>query len=347
METYCDDYRQFCRLHYIEKRQIPTLDKLISYFSKSVPYSVNVLEPLRSAGFTWKQLPGTKKAVIVEKPEQFYQRIQYLQNMKEWRQNNLPILYVEFIKYTDITNLNSKQNVVVAVSTLTGLVHITFMQKHFEFSMDWLMKWTANFIHKVKNPHVVVLGVSTPVTAENKVDHKEEDAELKMSSPKMDMVQWLEYNHIPHSPNDHRAELYRLVQKFRSICNPMQHIMEKIKSYGHYVVKQPRGIMDLTTVYANLKSKYWNHHTIQGNIYNSTFKNIFEGITLEDWITMDARIRKREEIMYQNDMEMEAVMDKLMELGKYGRISGREIDSLDDFTPLLGRNKYPQIVMID
>lgn len=338
-----EDYRQFCRLHYIEKRDIPTLPKLLNYFGKSVPYTDNILHPLIRAGFTWKELPGAKKALLIEKPEQFQERIQYLQNMKEWRKNHLPILYVEFIPWEDMLFIAKKQCVAFAVSTLTGLVHITFLEPNFRFNKHWLKHWTMSFLKIIINPHVIVL-------AENKIEYKEVDTELKMTSPKMEMVQWLEYNDIPHNPYDHRAELYRLVQKSRCNCKPKQSPTEKLMSFGHHVVEHPRGIMDLTMVYANIKSKLMSECDIHSNMRKNNafgFLNSLKEFTLEEWRNIDLMIREREEKIYQEDMEMEAVVDKLMELGKYGRISETETECLDNFTPFLGRNNYMNIIMID
>lgn len=339
----CDDYRRFCRLHYIEKRLIPTLARLIHYFGKSVPYSDTILYPLRIAGFVWKQLPGSKKAILVEKSKQFQKRIQYLQNMKEWRKSNLPILYVEFINLTDIARLKN-QSVAVAVSTLTGLVDATFLQPKFQFSKLWLMEWTVRLVENLKNPHIIVLCLP-----EYNTEYKKEDIELNMSSPKKDMVEWLEFNDIPHTRNDHRAELYKLVQKLRNNCKPKPSIMEKLKSFGHHVVEQPRGIIDLTMIYATVKSKLVNVEDICGKKIEtkSAIKNFLHEFTLKEWRNIDAKIRECEEKTYQHDMEMETVIDKLMELGKYGYIPEKEINSLDDFTPLLGRNKYMDMVIVD
>lgn len=337
-----DDYRRFCRLYYIIQRRIPTLALLIHYCGKSV--TDNYMHPIISAGFTWKQLPGTKKAIIVEKTEQFHHRIQYLQNMKEWRKNNIPILYVEFMCLTDILSM-TKEYVAVAVSTLTGLVHTTFLHSNFKFCMHWLKTWTASFIKDVSHPHVIVFGIH----AEHKIEYKQEYTKLTMSSPKKEMVEWLENNDIPHNPNDHRAELYRLVQKFRNKCKPKHNITEKINTFGHHVVEQPRGISGLTMIYAKVKSNFMSEKDIYTSkkIYSYEVKNFLKEITLEEWRNIDAEIKRREERIYQDDMEMETVLDKLMELGKGGCVSGMEIDVLDDFTPLLGRNKYSDIIMID
>ncbi|KAJ8947626.1 hypothetical protein NQ318_002638 [Aromia moschata] len=88
--------RTIINFHVTEK-QVPTLPRIYNKFRESIDYQGcqdTLRKEVKLLGFRWKKFETNRK-LLIEKPDIRHQRISFLRQMKQYRQEGRPIIYMD------------------------------------------------------------------------------------------------------------------------------------------------------------------------------------------------------------------------------------------------------------
>lgn len=317
-----EDVRRIIFDLYVNELQIPNKHSIIQALLK-LPrykdYSVSNLETdLYYIGFIWKRLPNSKKYIVVEKSEQFMERMKYLQRMLQYRSDNRVLIHVErtIIKY------QAPLEITMAACPQTGLIDISL-----PFQTLSMENWLQTIIHGIPSNSVFVMQL--PSNTEEKMNWIP-----NIHNGKDEMIKWLEAHGIPHDPKQHSAELYALVQKYKCHYPSTYKFVASLEAVGHEVIIRPpvlNGYFDLSFLSDKLSSSSSIH--AKPLITKTTFQEMiyekFSGYSLLKWLMDDRKMADREMQMFDEDQKLELVLDNLLDKINDGCISEADLDACD------------------
>ncbi|XP_053619291.1 uncharacterized protein LOC128680266 [Plodia interpunctella] len=306
-----------CQIHailykyYVIKRKVPDLKTITKELAKS---DINdFYKVLHDRGFIWRH------DILIEDPVVQAKRIKYLLDMKRFREENRIFIFAEE-KELPHDNETLKMfekgkhyletgygSVKIAVSPQLGVISLS-VNNQGETTSDWLIKEVAQHM---KPSFVLVIDESMI---------KEEPIEVPPTSEarKAEMIQWLERKNIPFNNTMHRADLYELIELYKDKWDDKKYVtVELLKSKGVEIVKRPKkGWPDL-----NYFEPFWLmevlwHSVPTGNSVCNTIGNRIEMAvnvcSLTTWEFYAKTLSTKESELFQQDMELEEVIDKLL-----------------------------------
>lgn len=188
----------------------------------------------------------------------------------------------------------SATNCTAAVSSKLGLLY-----DDYEDTKD-RKEWLRDILHKLTKPCVFVY----PQSAENK---------FTPFSPKQNLMAFLAEREIPFDPKSHRLELYELAKRFSK--NEDDEITAMVTAFGHESIVRPLfrngEPLDIFNPFHGRKFKF-----------SQTYGKL-------DWASYEKALIAKEKQMYNEDLMVETVIDKIMTYGKY---EGKAPDYLTDYS---------------
>ncbi|XP_013200105.2 uncharacterized protein LOC106142770 [Amyelois transitella] len=289
---------------------------------------------LRSKGFVWRKISGNK-CILIEDPWVQARRIKYLVDMKKFRDQGRTFAYVEEkVIPADAATLSQFQlgyhyldwknqsTVRIAISPQSGL--LDFSVNNVSSNSDWLIKDICNHL---RPSDVLVL-------EENLLKEEPLGKPPKPEATKADMIKWLEENNIPCTSTMHRAELYELIQMYSDRFNEKYLTEEIIKSKGIDIAKRPKGWAML-----NYFEPIWNISALWQDVGD---EGVTEKVTKRietavkhnrcGWTKFGDQLAQKEREVFEKDMELEEVVDKLLTMAKFEDMSDFDLPvvSVDD-----------------
>uniref|UniRef100_A0A2A4J8A3 Uncharacterized protein n=1 Tax=Heliothis virescens TaxID=7102 RepID=A0A2A4J8A3_HELVI len=298
---------------YVNKLQVPTkrsmLDVIKSSNLKLYKEGYDSLdEDLVNLGFVWRRLPGQKRYILVEKPEQFYYRMKYLQQMNEYRAANRVIVHLE----RTLSYFFDTDRILVA-SPQVGMIDIYLPPKGLRME-----HWLLNKLHLIPPKSVIVIETSNKAAME--IERTNHCKLPNAHSHKDEMIQWLQANDIPCDSTSHRVELYSLIEKYKAHCKPKYRFCEFLKTAGHDVVLRPPELAEMKYFSDALNDLYVK------NYFQSAQSTLVDhmNLTQEYWLDADRKMAAIEDKIYNEDQKLELLLERLMESVRSGTV-----DSID------------------
>ena len=96
-EFDCSIIRRTIQDFYVKEKKIPSLNKLLPVLKEKIDFKWNkeiLRQILHKIGFKWKKCQKKRK-VLLEREDIILKRIQYLRNMKKYRSEGRPIIYLD------------------------------------------------------------------------------------------------------------------------------------------------------------------------------------------------------------------------------------------------------------
>ncbi|KAM3955469.1 uncharacterized protein ACR2FA_010626 [Aphomia sociella] len=271
-------------------------------------------------GFTWYDIPNSNKRIFIEDPEQQAARIKYLLKMEDIRNKNKDIVYVEQDTYeiwNDAEENTQEKHVLCAASPNIGLIACTFVPNlKFDVS-EWIER---NVVPYLNDSSALVIGFK----------NLEDDADYltvpKPSDSTAKMISWLQRNRISHMPSMHRAELYALIEKYNTtVLDEKKYKYEEIlKATGVEVLRKPNWdtLYYFRHVWSDYKSNLKKHYSLN---FETNFHDFIKNYDLSVWQQFDRILENIEKKLYDNDMQLEEVVDRLLMFGKYNNINDSQM----------------------
>ncbi|XP_022835450.1 uncharacterized protein LOC111362907 [Spodoptera litura] len=320
-----EDVRQIIFDLYVNQLQIPNKNSIFQSLVKLERYKDYFVSNLETdmyyIGFIWRRLPNSKKYIVVEKSAQFMRRMKYLQRMNEYRSNNRVLVHVEKSSIK-LNNLPASFEIMLAVCPQLGLIDLTLVTQTME-------NWLKTIIHGIPSNSVFV--IQLPPATEETID-----CNPKINSPKKDLIKWLESYGIPHDPNQHSAELYALITKYKCFYPCGYKFIAFLEAAGHEVVVRPSELndryFDLSSVsldnFFSSSSKKVSQSVKKSSV-QTTIQRKFSEYSLLKWLKEDRKLADREMQIYEEDQKLELVLDNLMDKINDGCMSEADFDECD------------------
>lgn len=340
--TALDDFdlcvvrRVIHEFHSTEK-ELPTLKGILRVLKEKINYkgSVSSIRTIiRDLGFRWKKTQNNRK-LLMEKSDIRNVRVQYLRKIKEYREEARPIVYMDETyfhgsscsekSWTDSDTSGLKKPVskgqrviVVHAGGEMGFVpNALLMFKsglkkgdyHDDMNKNNYERWLKEKLIPNLQPNSVVVVDNAPYHCE-KLNPAPTSA-----SAKGEMLKWLGERGIFHSPNLLKPELYSLILQHKP-----RYVTYKIDSIlaaaGHSILRLPPYHPDLNPIemiWATVKS-----HIKRKNV-KFTVESVktlavqkFSEITVDDWKSRCAHVKKTEEEYMVSEGMMDEVSERLV-----------------------------------
>ncbi|XP_059051462.1 uncharacterized protein LOC131846226 [Achroia grisella] len=309
--------RQLMVDYYI-KQQIPIQ-------KNHIPLHINTSDSLKKSGFKWHDIPGTNKCIFIENPEQQAKRMRYLINMKKFREENRPIVYIahEVIQDTVPSSTTTAQDhILIAASPQIGLIDCSMVTSSRLNIIEWFQIMVQPHLTE---SHVVVIGS----------EYQETDADLDVPKPEdttAKMISWLDNNKINYKQTMHRSELYALIERYNTaVFNESLHKEDAIlKAHGLDVLRRPNWeVLD-----------YFQHiwidimkENMDKSKCDTTLKTYIRSYNMETWQKFEEIIAKNEQSIYDEDRLLEDIIDKLLTKAKYDTLESNDFSAKSDVKP--------------
>ncbi|XP_041984240.1 uncharacterized protein LOC121736853 [Aricia agestis] len=288
------------------KLEYPNMSTLNSRISSSEERG-----KLEMTNYTQQIIEGTSKVILVEKPEKFFERFGYLEDIKQLRQTH-NVVYV--CNYD--TDFERDLTVYAAILPKAGLLSTSKYSLSSPNTFKKLESWILyDIVPKLLAPSVIVL--------DDTIESKDHITLPTINSKHSEMIEWLKAKNIPHDPDMHRPELYELIKRSkRGEPENIYTIDTKLNAKGHKVLRQPKGVRclkyDINKFRTDMRTCNSRHDVTTH---------------LETWQNLEESLIQLEEKLYKEDLELENIIDQLLTLGKYSPESSHLFDDKFDDVP--------------
>lgn len=201
------------------------------------------------------------------------------------------------------------EHVFIAASPEIGVVNVSFAP-----IMEGTVKiddWLENYVYPHLDTSSVLVYPENPDEYIRSIPRPEDT--------KKEMIDWLERHNISYRDDMLRADLYKLIKiygKAEKICRRDEILQAK----GIEVLRVPAGWSKL-----NFFQPVWLipafqrafDTTRQEYLAKELFVNFLESINSDQWASYVARLKTTESSIFQKDMELEEVIDKIVTMSKF------------------------------
>lgn len=268
-----DDFTKACirrKIHdvYVQKKEFPTVSTLMLALEEAdilqcgKTYLKGLLKEL---GFRWEKCASHRK-ILIERPEIVNWRIQYLKQIKKYRSEGTPVIYIDetYINAHHVTGkcwhspeeigvtapVGKGERLIIAHGggeegfVNNGLLIFKSKQKSGDYhhSMNFcnFYKWLEKmFLPNIEKPSVIVMDNA-------KYHCVEQDKKPTNSNVKNEIQGWLKKQNIAYEENMTKAELLMLINNAHK--EPVYKIDQLIFSFGHDVIRLPPYHPDLNPI---------------------------------------------------------------------------------------------------
>ncbi|KAJ0171143.1 hypothetical protein K1T71_013342 [Dendrolimus kikuchii] len=248
-------------------------------------------------GFVMECYPNTNKQFIIENPKNVMDRIFYLEKIIQYRASSRFIVYIE-------TKIENTFIIVSPVSEIEQRFVKVFNQKDIE---DAIMTCLIPFLQ----PNSVVVFDKDLRTSATKLPNE--------YASKKDMEKWLNSIGIPYNIGSLKAELYKLVMKYKNFAKEISYLEEVLTGCGHTVLWEPRS----TNVYSfsgllNLWYEKLKQHGYNDTALTEQFLDTVKNMPLDVWQTYNKLIAKQEIQCLSEDLVVAEVIDHIILAARNG-----------------------------
>lgn len=301
---------------YLNNLAIPTRSTLRNAISilGYTPYTSTQLKTdLFKLGYIWKRLQKSNKYIIVEDAEQVSSRMKFFNKMKEFRDQNRCIVYIEIVNFSPTTT-----EMIVVVSPQRGL-----LDSYFDIGIQSIEFWLLNKLNTAPENAVFVIEQAC-------LDEKECLCELPtIHSQKKDMKKWLDLYGVPYDTNAHKSDLFALIEKYKVTCPPLYRSCEILKARGHDCLLRPPELTE--TKYSEFLEKdiQFTAHVLGVAVSKPYVADYINSVN-PDWLGQDRVLAEKETCMYEEDKKLELILDKLIESAKNEDLTESDFDECED-----------------
>ncbi|XP_049869122.1 uncharacterized protein LOC126368921 [Pectinophora gossypiella] len=341
-----------CIHNFLIENELPTLAKLRAKFRSDINFQgseKSLRRIIKELGFKWKTTENNKK-VLIEKSAIRLLRINYLQKLRQYRQQNRPIIYTDesyvhatHISETDGTTKGLKKPVsktqravIVHAGSEAGFVPnalLTFKSgtesgdnrgvMNFETYEKWIR---TQLLPNLPPKSILVLDNAT-------YHNKEYDVAPNENTKKTDMQTWLSKHGIPFTPDMLKPQLYQLIKSNKDRFKTYS-IDKILNEHGHDVLRLPPNHLDLNPiemVWAAIKA-YVSSNNIRCNApyVVELIKEKVTAIRPCDWKRLCDKVRAIEEAYIKSDHVIDEMTDELGIRSGDSDSSDSEADSSTD-----------------
>lgn len=247
-----------------DKKVSPTCTSLHSAVKEKIefPYSINTLyRLLHSKGFIWHKSQKGKR-VLLEKPEFFRTRLDYLQKIKNYEEQGKFIIYLDDVwTGPDKKDSHCSKGIfgvkggiccsgrLVVLSEFSERGFVRRAERLFkpnivaseEPNIATVDKWMKeNLFPNIPANSLIVMSTST---------YKKEDHTPNEYSPKTTLVKYLKQKKIKHDPRQKRLTLFENVKSFLAqLPCKWSRIDKIIEDQGHTVLRLPHYMSEFSPI---------------------------------------------------------------------------------------------------
>ncbi|XP_050357613.1 uncharacterized protein LOC126778193 [Nymphalis io] len=248
---------------HVAEKEMPTLTKLLIKFRRDIHFkgsSGSLSRIIKELGFKWKKTESKFK-ILIEKHSIRLKRIEYLRDLKKYRDEGREIVYAGqsnvYVKYSQrhtdgkrkdlkVSNSRGQPIIIVNAGSATGfLPNALFMfkpgSKAQEMNFTNYKKWLiTKIIPNLKHNSVIVLDKTS-------YNNKLLNPAPTPYSKKAEMQSWLKNKAIPYTNNMLKPQLYQLISE-NDDHNKTYIVDEMFKKHNHVVLRVPPAHPDLNPI---------------------------------------------------------------------------------------------------
>ncbi|XP_039750727.1 uncharacterized protein LOC120626975 isoform X1 [Pararge aegeria] len=293
-----------------------------------------------SLGYTCKKNLKGSPFILIEDPKIKFQRFNYLFKMKNYRENNKTIYYIDekHIIHKPPFKNPVKDNYEGGKSKQEGLIffHLIsnngyengiYVSMDSEGSLeDIFKKWMMDIVLYTIKPGSVI------VMANNFIHGLAPRKRITRYHSKKRMLEWLRENNIPCDSDMNKPRIYELIE--RCTTNNKDYDIDRIfKLHGHHVLRLPENFSSLTPTkslwtFINRNFKFFdaNSESLRTSLLNYIMK-----IEKSDWSHCFDQTYIMENRILKIDLLTEDLLEKQCELDEkcfYESASNFNIDDI-------------------
>ncbi|KAI8425610.1 hypothetical protein MSG28_011427 [Choristoneura fumiferana] len=318
------DIREVIIKNYLEKKTIPTMLRLKSDFEEIMMYRTNdyVKQSLKGRGFVWRKLPGTKQSIIVEDPKRVIDRHRYFNKLKEYRDEGRSIVYIEERCYSSRSGSRILDLEPVFMNTTKWYIIIA-TENALINTYTHMYQPTFNYITWLMDMVIPLLPNNSVIVIEDKLNWEQrETPKVNEFSSKKDIKEWLDECGVHCDPQSNKAELMILVNKFTE--ERSMKLNDFFKGHGHDVLRRQRGFPNLCFTAPILK--LFQKTSKNANLQGKELMDIIKSVTEEQWKEMNECVKKEEKKVYEEDILLDEVIDKIVAMAAETGVLNEELD---------------------
>lgn len=322
---------------YANEKRIPTAELLRSALKEKIGFKGGVTSIrliLKEIGFQWKTTESNRK-ILVERMDIREKRIRYLQQIKRYREEGRPIIYMDesYVltshvsgkTWTDSSNKclhkptsKGERIIIIHAGGEKGFVpNALAMWKAGQSSGDYHEQMNRrNYEKWIKEKLLPNLESRSVLVIDNAPYHNIEiDKAPSSNSKKHEMIAWLQDRGIPCSGDTLKPQLYKLIQLHKPMYKRFV-VNELLEREGHSVLRLPPYHPELNPIeliWADIKSCVARHNT------TFTMKDVrdicekkFAEMGPEDWLPKCRHVKGIEEEYMSREPIIDSVIDSFI-----------------------------------
>lgn len=359
-KTDLDDFdlgvlRRYIINFYVTDKKVPTLRRIHRKFAEENNYNgsrESIRKVMRKIGFRWIKTKSNRK-LLMEKPDIQQKRLNYLRNLKRYREENRPVVYMDetYIhsshthkkSWSDNTNEGLRQPVskgqrlvIVNAGNENGFIpnaYLKFKSKthkgdyHNDMNFINYKKWIEEMLLPNLPPRSVIVIDNAPY------HNVQIEKSPNMSSRKDEMKEWLRKRSIVFNDKMLKAELYEIIRVHKPHFKTYA-IDKLLNDKGHDVLRLPPYHPDLNPielVWASMK-QFVADRNVEYKL-NATEKlcdEFFSTFSLNEWKTRCEHARKAEKFFMDKEPLLDDVLDTfIINVGDDSDSDSENFDSSD------------------
>lgn len=234
---------------YLNLMKMPSTVELFHSLENTIPLDMDkrmFRRLLAKWGYGWRKIHN--RFVVIERPRVTFERFRYLKSIKEYREENRPIIFVDQVlidlqgRIFDVSEFSKCARECKTFCLIYGV------SKHFiykscieaKYKKTLLQSWLEDtLLPSLLTPHVIVL-------PHNESTNEEIMPLPTQNSVKSELIEWLEYHDIPCHRSLTRFELFTLVEKFTNVSDKLYKIDKVLQYSEHTVLRLPKHLSQLS-----------------------------------------------------------------------------------------------------
>lgn len=334
--------RDVVQKFYLNQRTVPTCSQLLQVLRERINFTwsdATLRRILKEMGFVWKAC-GSRRKILIEKENIVDARCEYLQKIRQFRNDGTPIFYFDQTWIDRTGNLrkcwNNKkptENEKTNNGNVLGKVHIVHIGgsngfldgcelvyttadnqqcRPWEIYKSWICE---SVIPALEKPSVIV--VHNICFQEKLTDSRP----TKLSSKK-EMVDYLRSRGIPCEEMMRKFALMSMTQNIIEKEKSVDHFENLFAAHGHTVVRLPMHMCDLNPmelIWRNIRDFVEANHlawSVHEPLTLSKLEElVFQGIKRvkqEDWEAYVHYVCDFEKSYWERDNDLEQVMEQII-----------------------------------
>lgn len=322
---------------HLVKGERPTIRSLLLVLRESINFQGGqwaLREILKKLNFKWKKTENNRK-VLIEKTDIRKKRVDFLKQIKRYREENRPIYYMDetYIHSTYSTGKawsdGSNKGVKVPVSKGKRLI-IVHAGNEDGFVPNALLTFESgkktgdyhkdmnfeNYEKWIKNKLIPNIRPNSVIVVDNASYHNVEINRAPSSATKKaDMIKWLVERGIPLTENLLKPELYDLIKQLKPKFK-MYKIDAIMAEHGHSVLRLPPYHPDLNPIeliWSMLKRRVATKNvTFSMDIIKNLVETTASEITKEEWDSCVKHAQKNENIYLEMEPRIDEASDRIV-----------------------------------